>query len=72
VALDEQILKEAKEAREALLEVERQQQHAKVDYHHTIRRLHAAGGSLREIAEALGLSHQRVHQIVRSRRVRPT
>jgi hypothetical protein len=27
-------------------------------------RLHAAGGSLREIAEALRLSHQRVHQII--------
>ena len=37
---------------------------AKVDYHQAIRRLHAAGGSLREIAEALRLSHQRVHQIV--------
>jgi hypothetical protein len=29
-----------------------------------IRRLHEAGGSLREIAEALRLSHQRVHQII--------
>jgi hypothetical protein len=37
---------------------------AKVAYHQAIRRLHAAGGSLREIAEALGLSHQRVHQII--------
>jgi hypothetical protein len=37
---------------------------AKVDYHQAIRRLHAAGGSLREIAEALRLSHQRVHQII--------
>jgi hypothetical protein len=35
-----------------------------VDYHHAIKKLHAAGGSLREIAEALELSHQRVHQIV--------
>ena len=31
---------------------------------HGIRRLHAAGGSLREIAERFRLSHQRVHQIV--------
>jgi hypothetical protein len=37
---------------------------AKVGYHQAIRRLHAAGGSLREIAEALRLSHQRVHQII--------
>jgi hypothetical protein len=37
---------------------------AKVDYHQAIRRLHAAGGSLREIAEALHMSHQRVHQIL--------
>jgi hypothetical protein len=35
-----------------------------VDYHQAIRRLHVAGGSLREIAEALRMSHQRVHQIV--------
>jgi len=35
-----------------------------VDYHHTVRRLHFAGASLREIAHALDLSHQRVHQIV--------
>jgi hypothetical protein len=31
-----------------------------------VRRLQLAGGSLREIGEALGLSHQRVHQIVES------
>jgi hypothetical protein len=64
MTLDEQILGEARAAREALLELERQQEHARVDYHHQIRRLHAAGGSLREIAEELSLSHQRVHQIV--------
>jgi hypothetical protein len=29
-----------------------------------VRRLQLAGGSLREIAEALNISHQRVHQIV--------
>ncbi len=37
---------------------------ARVDYQHAIRRLNAAGGSLREIADALGLSYQRVHEIV--------
>jgi hypothetical protein len=64
MTLDDAILAEAKAARETVLELERQEEHARVDYHHQIRRLHAAGGSLREIADALGLSHQRVHQIV--------
>lgn len=64
MTLDREILAKAKAAREAVLELERQQEHATVELHHLIRRLHAAGGSLREIADVLGLSHQRVHQIV--------
>ena len=57
-------MREAKAAREFLLASQHAAERAKVDYHHAIRRLHAAGGSLREIAEALRLSHQRVHQII--------
>nr|MBA3690480.1 hypothetical protein [Actinomycetota bacterium] len=34
------------------------------DYHREIVKLHRSGMSLREIAEGLGISHQRVHQIV--------
>lgn len=34
------------------------------DYHREIVKLHRSGMSLREIAEGLGMSHQRVHQIV--------
>ena len=64
MTLDEQVLAEAKEARQRLVDLESQTAHARVDYHHAIKKLHAAGGSLREIAEALELSHQRVHQIV--------
>lgn len=64
MALDENVLGEAKEVRQRLVELESQTAHARVDYHHAIKKLHAAGGSLREIAEALELSHQRVHQIV--------
>jgi hypothetical protein len=64
VTLDEARLAEAKEARDRLLDLQHQADRARLDYHHVIRRLHAAGGSLREIADALGLSHQRVHQIV--------
>jgi hypothetical protein len=64
MTLDEAILAEAKQARDKLLDLQSQAEHARLDYHHEIRRLQAAGGSLREIAEALGISHQRVHQIV--------
>ena len=50
--------------RAQLLEAQHAAERARADYHHEIRRLHAAGGSLREIAEVLHLSHQRVHQII--------
>jgi Clp amino terminal domain, pathogenicity island component len=62
--LDEKILGEAKELRDKLLDLQHEEERARVDYQHAIRRLHAKGGSLREIADELGLSHQRVHQIV--------
>ena len=64
MALDEQVLAEARELRQRLVDLESQTAHARVDYHHAIKKLQAEGGSLREIAEALELSHQRVHQIV--------
>ena len=64
MTLDETTLTEARELRSRLLELQHDADRAKLDYHHAIRRLHAAGGSMREIAEALDLSHQRVHQIV--------
>src|SRR5439155_12476850 len=64
MTLDEQVLAEAREVRQRLVDLETQTAHVRVDYHHAIKKLHAAGGSLREIAEALELSHQRVHQIV--------
>ena len=62
--MDSQLLAAARHAGARLLEAERDVERAKTDYHHAVRRLHLAGASLREIADALGLSHQRVHQIV--------
>jgi hypothetical protein len=64
LTLDEKVLAEAREVRQRLVDLESQTAHARVDYHHAIKKLHAAGGSLREIADVLDLSHQRVHQIV--------
>jgi Clp amino terminal domain, pathogenicity island component len=62
--LDEQILGEARELGDKLLDLQHEEERTRADYQHAIRRLHAKGGSLREIADELGLSHQRVHQIV--------
>ena len=62
--LDPELVREAERAKEELAVAQHATYRAKVDYHQAIRRLHAAGGSLREIAEALRMSHQRVHQII--------
>lgn len=64
MTLNEDTLDEATKARDQFIDLQHKTEVARVDYHHLIRQLHAKGGSLREIAEALGLSHQRVHQIV--------
>src|SRR5262245_7190335 len=62
--LDPGLYEQARDAAASLLEAERQVVRVRTDYHTAIRRLHLAGGSLREIADALSLSHQRVQQIV--------
>ena len=64
VMLDPGLLEKAREAEAALTGAEAAAQAARVNYHTAIRRLHLGGGSLREIAAALALSHQRVQQIV--------
>src|SRR5438876_2560955 len=62
--LDDPLLRNALLARDLLLEIEGQAERGRIAYHQAIRRLQSSGASMREIAEALGLSHQRVHQIV--------
>jgi hypothetical protein len=64
MVLNPEILQKARESGARLQEAERQALLSRADYHTAIRRLHLAGGSLREIAQALSLSHQRVQQIV--------
>jgi hypothetical protein len=64
MGMDQELVREAEGAKEHLAVSQHAAHRAKVGYHQAIRRLHAAGGSLREIAEALRMSHQRVHQII--------
>jgi ClpX C4-type zinc finger len=64
MGLDQELVREAERAKEQLEVAQHAAYRAKMAYHQAIRRLHAAGGSLREIAQALRMSHQRVHQII--------
>ncbi|NKE59179.1 hypothetical protein FXN61_21115 [Lentzea sp. PSKA42] len=64
MTLDEELLAAARKAGTAAAAAQDQADIAKAVYHHSVLRLHRAGGSMREIAEALKISHQRVHQIV--------
>jgi hypothetical protein len=64
--VDDELLAEAKRARARLIDAERDVEVARAEFHRAVRRLHLHGASLRELALGLGLSHQRVHQIVES------
>jgi hypothetical protein len=66
VTLDPVLLEKARAAADSHAEADRQLQSARGDYYHAIRKLHLAGGSVREIADALGVSHQRVQQMVQT------
>lgn len=64
MAINPELLRKAREAADRLAETEHKVQLARTEYYAIIRRMHLAGGSLREISQALGLSHQRVQQMV--------
>jgi len=64
MTLDPELLRQARHERDRSVDLQFEADQAQVGYQHAIRRLHGAGASLREIADALGLSYQRVHQIV--------
>ena len=62
--MNDELLTEARQAQERLIDAERDVEVARAEFHRAVRRLHLHGASLRELATCLGLSHQRVHQIV--------
>lgn len=64
MTLDDDLLTRARAAVARRIDAEGAVDHARADEVTAIRHLHLAGGSVREIAKALGISHQRVHQLV--------
>jgi len=64
VALDAPLLEQALRTRDRVLDAQHELDRARADYEHLVRRLVAGGGTIREVGAALGISHQRVHQIV--------
>jgi hypothetical protein len=64
MTLDPQLVARARAAAKELADAEQAEVLCRAEYHTALRRLHLAGGSLREIAETMSLSHQRVQQIV--------
>ncbi len=64
MTINEHLLNRARSAGEKLAEAERQVQATRAEYHAVVRQMHLAGASLREIAHALAVSHQRVQQMV--------
>lgn len=64
MSVDDALVRSAREAQTTFLERDYEADRARLAFQHAVRRLHASGATLREIAQALSLSHQRVHQIV--------
>jgi ClpX C4-type zinc finger len=63
MTLDDPLLDAARRATTRRVEAEAALAHARADEQLAVRRLQLAGGSVREIAKALGISHQRVQQL---------
>jgi hypothetical protein len=62
--INTRLLDNARDAGARLEAAERQVEAARAEYHALVRRMHLAGATLREIAGELGISHQRVQQMV--------
>jgi hypothetical protein len=70
MAIDRNLLAETSAAADRVSELEERLGVAKSEYRRAVRHLHLAGASMREVADALGVSYQRVHQIIEDGGVR--
>jgi hypothetical protein len=66
--VDEKLLAETRQAQERLKHLEQQAKAARAEFHHAVRRLVAEGVRPQDVAAALGLNSQQVHQIVQRNR----
>ena len=62
--VDEQLLAEARQVQERLKHLEHETEAARTEFHHVVRRLVSEGSRPRDVAAALGLNDQQLHQIV--------
>jgi hypothetical protein len=62
--IDEELLAEAVRAAERITQAQHAVEEARAGFQRAVRTLYVQGGSMREIAERLGISHQRVHQLL--------
>ena len=63
-SLDDRLLDQARGALGRIAAAEHELAHARADLQHALRRLQLVGGSVRTIGKAIGLSHQRVQQLI--------
>jgi hypothetical protein len=64
MTVDRDALTSTRAARARVEELEKALDLARANYHTSVRRLYESGASLRELATGLGVSHQRIHQII--------